>query len=63
MDRTCDLVAKPRRNRIANLTPLGAERSLEYVVVRKCLKSRCFTNGQASNLRWIIVNEVVPVFR
>jgi hypothetical protein len=49
------------RDGISNLDILLGPVSLEQIIVRKCLKSRRFSDGETAALQRIRVNEVVPV--
>ena len=61
VDDLCDLERQQGRNSIPDLMVLLSSISLEKVVVRERLKSCGLTDGEASALRGIWVNEVMSV--
>lgn len=63
MDYTGNLIPQPWRNRVADLAPLCANRSLENVIIWEGLQPCGFADGQASHLGGVVVDEVVPILR
>lgn len=58
---SCDLQCKVRWDGIANLNVLLCPVALEEIIVRKCLKSRSFADGQSAALVRIWMDKIMAI--
>lgn len=56
-----DLMSQIGGHRVSDLVVLLGARPNEDVVIGESLQTCCFTNGEATHLQWIRMDEVVPV--
>src|SRR6266404_2343680 len=63
LDQRRDLIGEQRWYRVSDLAVLMSARTAEVVIVRECLQTRRFAHRETATLRFVIVNEIVPVLR